>query len=116
MVNKTIVFKGNEYQLKYPTVGQLIDIRVMEQQLSKGMIKELITGTDADIDSYIYITTIAHVQILLPDLVKDMRVSFKDMDVMDFQELINLYSEQISPWLIEWRDKIKEKMKIRSER
>lgn len=115
MVTKIVTFKSNEYQLKYPTVGQLIDIRVLEQQLSKGMVKELLTGTDADIDSYIYITTIAHVQVLLPNLLKDMRVSLRDMDLLDFQDLIDLYSEQISPWLIDWRDKIKEKMKSKSE-
>jgi len=115
MVSKTVTFKGNDYQLKYPTVGQLIDIRVLEQQLSKGMIKELLTGTDADIDGYIYITTIAHIQILIPNLLKDMRVSLRDMDLLDFQDLIDLYSEQISPWLTDWRDKIKEKMKSKSE-
>lgn len=115
MVSKVIKFKGNEYQLKYPTVGQLIDIRVLEQQLSKGTIKELLTGIDADIDSYIYITTISHIQILLPELVKDLKVSLKEMDLLDFQDMVDLYSEQISPWLIEWRDKIKEKMKSKSE-
>ncbi len=115
MVNKIIKFKENEYQLKYPTVGQLIDIRVNEQLLSKGTVKELITGLNADMDSYIYITTISHIQILLPELVKDLKVPMRELDILDFQELVDLFSNEISPWLNEWQEKIKEKMKQKGE-
>jgi len=115
MINKTIKFKENEYQLKYPSVGQLIDIRVIEQQISKGTAKDLLTGLNADVDSYIYITTMAHIQVLLPELVKDLKVPMRDLDISDFQELIDLFSDEISPWLTEWRDKMKDKIKQKSE-
>ena len=115
MVSKVVKFKENEYQLKYPTVGQLIDIRVLEQQLSKGTAKDLIMGLNVDVDGYIYITSIAHVQVLLPDLVKDLKVPLLDMGILDFQDIVDLYSEEIAPWLTEWKDKIKERMKQKSE-
>lgn len=115
MTTKTIIFKENEYQLKYPTVGQLIDIRVLEQQLSKGTVRDLLTGLNADVDGYIYITTISHIQVLLPELVKDLKVPMKDMDLLDFQDFVELYTEQIAPWMVDWNEKIKEKMKPRGE-
>jgi hypothetical protein len=115
MINKSIKFKNNEYLLKYPTVGQLIDIRVSEQLLSKGTSKDLLMGLNADIDSYVYITTIAHIQVLLPELVKDLKVPLRDLDPLDFEELVNLFSNEISPWLTEWQEGIKEKMKQKSE-
>lgn len=115
MVSKVIKFKENEYQLSYPKVGQIIDIRVKEQQLSKGTVKDLIFGTTADIDGYVYITTIAHIEVLLPQLVKDLKVPMQDLGLVDFQDLVNLYSEEIYPWLTEWNKQIKEKISPKSE-
>jgi len=115
MVGKVVKFKENEYQLSYPTVGQLIDIRVKEQLLSKGTTKELLTGINADVDGYIYITTIAHIEVLLPNLIKDMKVPLLEMGLLDFQDMVDLYSDQIAPWLNDWKEQIKEKMKSRSE-
>lgn len=115
MITKTVKFKENEYQLKYPTVGQIIDIRVREQQLSRGTVKDLIFGTSADVDGYVYITTIAHIEVLLPQLVKDLKVPMQELSIVDFQGLVDLYSEEIYPWLTEWNKQIKEKINSKSE-
>lgn len=115
LVNKNIVFKDNNFSLSYPNVGQMIDIRVLEQQLSKGTIKELLMGTGEDIDAYIYIRTYSHIKVLLPELIDSLKVeTVFDLSVEDFQELVDLYSNEIQPWLSEWQKQIREKMKSKN--
>lgn len=115
MVNKVVKYKDREYELKYPRVGQFIDLRVREQQLSRGTSKDLVLGIGADIDSYIYITTVAHIEILLPELVKDLKAPILEMGVIDFQDLVDLYTNEIAPWLDEWKKKITERIQTKSE-
>lgn len=116
IVQKQLTFRGNSYLISYPTVGQFIDIRVIEQQLSKGTLKELLSGLGSSIDAFLYITTFAHIQILVPELIKDLRVkSLLDLQVEEFDELADLYSEHIAPWLQEWMDKMKEKVVSKSD-
>lgn len=116
IVQKQVSFKGNSYSISYPTVGQLIDIRVIEQQLSRGTLKDLVTSLGNSVDAYLYITTFAHIQVLTPDLIKDLRVnSLLDLQVEEFDELADFYSTEIAPWLQEWMDKMKEKVEKKSD-
>ena len=116
IVTKTILFKDHPYPIQYPTVGQFIDIRVLEQQLSRGNLKELVGGLGLDVDAYIYITTYSHISILLPDLIKDLKVdSPLELSMLDYQDLVEVFTEQIQPWFEEWQKQIKERMKKKSE-
>lgn len=111
MVNKTIKIQNNSYVLKYPTVGQFIDIKVLEQQLSKGTMKDFLTaGLYDDVDAYLAIKTVAHIQVLIPSINKDLKTeSLLDIQFDDFQELISIFNDEIFPWLEEWKKNFKKK-------
>lgn len=105
MIQKTIKIQDNSYSLKYPTVGQMIDIKVLENQLSKGTLKDcLVNGLYDDIDVYLAVKTIAHVSVLIPSLKKDLKVDdILNIQFDDFQELIEVFNTEIFPWLEEWK-------------
>jgi hypothetical protein len=111
MIEKTIKIKGNSYVLKYPTVGQTIDIKVMENQLAKGTLKDcLVNGLYDDIDAYLAIKTIAHVSVLIPALIKDLKVdNLLNIQFDDFQELVEVYNSEIFPWLEDWKKNFRKK-------
>lgn len=114
LVSKNIVFRDRNFILSYPTVGQLIDIRVLEKQLSRGTANDLLMGTGEDVDAFIYIRTFAHIKVLIPELVESLNVnSMLDLSVIDYQDLVDLYSNEIQPWLTEWQTQLKEKMTAR---
>lgn len=112
IVTKSVQIQGRTYTTSYPTVGQMIDIQVVEKQLSRGTAKDLlISGMGKDIDAYLYITTFAHMSVLFPTLKSDAKVkTLLDLSLEDFQELVDVYTDEIQPWLQEWEEKIKERL------
>ena len=112
VVTKSVQIQGRTYTTSYPTVGQMIDIQVVEKQLSRGTAKDLlISGMGKDIDAYLYITTFAHMSVLFPTLKSDAKVkTLLDLSLEDFQELVDVYMDEIQPWLQEWEEKIKERL------
>lgn len=112
VVTKSVQIQGRTYTTSYPTVGQMIDIQVVEKQLSRGTAKDLlISGMGKDIDAYLYIITFAHMSVLFPTLKGDAKVkTLLDLSLEDFQELVDVYTDEIQPWLQEWEEKIKERL------
>ena len=112
VVTKSVQIQGRTYTTSYPTVGQMIDIQVVEKQLSRGTAKDLlISGMGKDIDAYLYITTFAHMSVLFPTLKGDAKVkTLLDLSLEDFQELVDVCTDEIQPWLQEWEEKIKERL------
>lgn len=110
---KKIKVCGRTYDLKYPNVGNFIDIKVLETKLSQGSAMSLVNGTGEQLDAYFYITTYAHFQVLCPDLLKDLKVnSLLELSLLDFQELLNVYLQEIQPWIAEIQQAVKEKMTV----
>ena len=67
------------------------------------------------IDVYIYIRTFSHIKVLLPELIGDLKVdSLLDLSIDDYQELVDLYSNEIQPWLQSWQQSLREKMKAQN--
>lgn len=111
IVSKVIKFRDSEFILSYPTVGQLIDIEVTQQHLSKGTLKELLLGLDNSVETYLYILSYAYVSVLLPGILKNAKVnSLLELSIEDFQEIVDLYVDQIKPWLDENNKEIKERI------
>lgn len=109
-LTKTIVVGGNSYTTKFPKVGQIIDIKVLENQLSKGMSKELVTGLPEDLDVYIYISAYAHFTVLFPDLLKDLKVSnLLELDLRDYEELVKEFIK-VKEWINEVRESLHKKV------
>jgi len=107
---KTVKILDNTYECNYPTVGQIIDIKILENQLSQGRINSLImSGSVDDAMVAIDIKTIAHMQILFPDLIKDLKVNkLEDLRYDDFQAIIEEYTKVILPWLNDWKNSFNE--------
>lgn len=108
VLSKTIEVCGQSYTIKFPNVGQFIDIRVKENQLSQGSLRDLLLGVGNQIDAYLYITTFAHFVVLCPELIKDLKVdSLLDLSIVDFQELSNLFVKEIRPWISEVQESLR---------
>lgn len=108
---KRIQVCNRTYDLKYPNVGNFIDIKVLETKLSQGTAMSLVNGTGEQLDAFFYITTYAHFQVLCPELLKDLKVnSLLELSLDDFQELLNVYLNDIQPWISGIQKAVKEKM------
>lgn len=106
---------NNDYVVKYPTVGQFIDIKVQENIISKGQLTDLIfigTSMTQEADAAIAIKTLAFFLVCVPEMIKDLKVkSIRDLDMIDFLELRKVYIREIAPWLNEWQEKLQSIMK-----
>lgn len=112
ILQKQIEVKGNRYTITFPNVGQFIEIKVLEKKLSQGYSKELLMGLGEDIDAYLYVSSSAHIMVLMPDLIKDLKVNdLFELSLVDFEDLAKIYLEEIKPWL----DSVKEGLRKKSE-
>ena len=104
----TVTAGGRNYTVKYPNVGQLIDIATRESNLSRGAIKDLMFSGLADQqDAYVYIKVIAFVEVMLPKLIDDLKVeTLLELAPEDFQQLTQVYLKDILVWLNAWKEKM----------
>lgn len=116
VATKTITIQGQNYTLKYPNVGQYIDIKVLETKLAQGMVSQLVSATPAHLDAYLFITTYAHLSVLCPELMSTLKVnSLLDLSIDDFEELSEIYLKEIQPWLDSIKNEMKQGMKNAKE-
>ena len=101
---KTFKFKGEDYKVEVPTVGQYLDIENEKLINSDGHWTDLIRSqTVSALRSIQIIECISVLKVLCPDLFNNMKVtSYKDIDVMDFVELLSIYNNIINPWYSAW--------------
>lgn len=96
--------KTNSYTIKFPTVGQFLDIESRRMQLSNGSYSMLLrsalisSGTAMDM-----IDMAATLSVLCPDLIKDIKApSLMDLDPFDANELLTAYNTDIKSWIDKW--------------
>ena len=112
-MSKTITIKSgeieHEYTTDYPTVGQLIEIKRIEHQLSSGNLTAyLMSPLPTDNDTALDIKGIAHMTILFPKMLEDLMCkSLLDLRYDDYQKVQDIYIKEIFPWITDWRDKLK---------
>lgn len=101
--NKIVSIKGKEYTISFPNVGQYYDIEALKQSLGKGYYNALLGNhTKAASDALDMIDIEATVRVLMPDLIKDMKVSnFRELGIKDFMEIRRIYDKEIFPFLKE---------------
>lgn len=101
----------NTYDVKYPTIGQFIDLRVKENIISQGQLVDLmIAGVKLfeAADAALAVKVVAFFQVCVPELMKDLKVkNIRDLSVKDFLHLRKAYVKEVLPWLNEWQDKMK---------
>lgn len=101
---KKFTFKGEEYQVEVPTVGQYLDIETQKIVNSDGHWLDLIKSqTVSALRSIQIIECISILKVLCPSLFKNMKVlSYRDIDAIDFVELLSIYNNIINPWYANW--------------
>ena len=109
----TLEVKENKYELKFPTMGNFLDIESRRMALSNGTYSQLLRS--ALISSGIALDMIdmaATLSVLCPKLIKDLKAeSLLDLDIMDAQELENAYKKSVKPWVEGWLKIIREARK-----
>ena len=93
----------NTYIIKLPTVGQYSDIEATKQILGKGFYNGIVsTNTMASVNAADMIDVEAHLTVLCPEFIKDLKVkSFRDLGLADFKNIRDAYIEQFIPW---WKE------------
>lgn len=101
-----ISVKGHEYSVPFPTVGQFYRIEALKQSLSRGYYNSMVmspTGTAQQALDMIDIE--ATLTVLVPDLIKDLKVkNFDDLDVRDYKDIRDAYFESVAPFFKEVQD------------
>ena len=102
----TVTIQERQYIVKYPNVGQLIDISVRENGLTRGGTRDLMfSGLPEHQEAYLTIKVIAFMDIMLPNVVKDLKVdSLLELDPIDFKIINDVYYNEIYKWLNEWKE------------
>lgn len=90
----------NQYTIKMPTVGNFYDIEVNKQVLGKGFYSSVVkTNTVSAMHAADMIDIEAHLSVLCPDLLKDLKArSFKDLGLEDYNEIKKVYIKDFVPW------------------
>lgn len=110
-----IKIKGNEYEIKFPNNGQLIDIETMKQALSKGSMDSLLISRNAQSNLvYVTIEMISTFTILIPQLIEDLRVdNLLDLDPIETRELRRIYVEDYHAWYTKWMKDINDEIDVK---
>lgn len=102
MIKKTIVnVKGNDYEVQFPTVGQLQDIEAMKLALTNGRYADMaLGGLTTNIFALDSADAISYFSVLIPTLKSDLNVkSWRDLDAMTTKQLIKDYKKFMKDWL-----------------
>jgi hypothetical protein len=96
-----IKIKEQEYELKYPNIGGLIDIQIKKINYTKGSYSDLeylsnISGMFAKYS----VDMISSLEVFCPDIFKKLPVT--EWDLVDVKALLNVYLKEVLPWSIEW--------------
>ncbi len=104
----------NAYTIKTPSVGDFYDIEVNKQMLGKGFYSSIVqTGTVSAQHAADMIDIEAHLSILCPDLLKDLKAtSFRDLGLEDYNEVKTVYIKNFVPW---WKT-IQDMLKVEGEK
>lgn len=105
-MEKSIKIKFNdklEYIVKFPNVGQLLEIESMKMAYTNNSYGTLVQG---GLRSSSYALDMADCfstfQILIPELSKDLGVkSFTQLDAFEAKKIVSVYVKQFQPWMTE---------------
>lgn len=101
---KVFTFKNQEYTIEFPTVGEYMEIENQKLIQSNGQWINLIKNqTVSALRSIQIIECVSTLMVLCPKLFGNMKVtSYKEIDALDFVELLAIYNKEINPWYNAW--------------
>jgi len=99
-----LVIQDNTYQLKFPSVGQLLSIEEMKSNF--GLQSYNLTTSSGSI-AYTTGEMVATFTVLVPELKKDLNIdSYSNMNMIDSKVLLDAYVNQFLPWFQGWLKEI----------
>ena len=92
-------FKINDktFIINFPTNRQYIDIHNTKAILASQYAEFKFMGAESSY-AEVLVDTIAHLQILCPDLIKSLNRDLLDLDLQKRRELTVAYNSQFRPW------------------
>ena len=95
-----VVVGPNQYTIKRPNVGQIIDIEKMKLRLSGGQHTQMLYGDLQAQQAFAFTEMVATFTILLPDLQKHLLVgSLLELEQQQAGQLVQVYEKTVFPWL-----------------
>jgi len=96
--------KGNEYSIKVPTPGDMIDVERMKMALSSGYYNEMMrTSTISAQESLMVIDIQSHFSVQCPKLMEDLKCEdVRKLAAEDYRVLKIAYVKQFLPWWNLW--------------
>jgi len=93
----------NNYVVKFPTTGQIIDIEAMKVRLGNDFDVNYISGAYAKTAR----DMIATFSVLIPDMKKDLTVhSFSELNPIELKPFMEAYLKIYLPWFNEIMDEV----------
>lgn len=98
--NTTIKIKGKDYTIKFPNVGQFMDIESFKIAYTNGKYVDMaLSVLNIHILNLDIADAISYFAILIPDLKKDLKIeNWRDIDMVLAKELSEIYKSQFIPW------------------
>jgi hypothetical protein len=109
-----ILVKGNLYPIKFPNVGQFLDIEKYKVIYSGERYNGLISAvTGSAYKALDFIDMFANLQVLAPQLIKDIKAeNIFELDLFDANELLQAYKKQVEPWINSWQKLLSNPMQL----
>jgi hypothetical protein len=94
---------GKSFVVKFPNVGQLMDIETYKMGMTNNTYPELLrSGLNKSYVITELVDAVVHFMVLLPEVVKDFNVkNYNDLDPIIAKKLLKPWREEIKPWMDE---------------
>lgn len=102
LLQKNLIFKleGTSYEVKFPNVGQVIDMENMKMSLTNGGYVEMLrSGLKTSYFVIDLVDSVSFLYILVPSLREDLNVrDYNELDPFMAKKIVKVYKSQIKPW------------------
>lgn len=97
---KLIKFRENDYIVKFPNVGQLMDIENIKMSLTNGKYVEMaVSVLKIHIFQLDMIDAISYFSILCPEMKEHLQIkNWRELDASLAKEITSVYKKQFIPW------------------
>jgi len=94
------IFKGEKLIVKFPNVGQLLDMESMKLALTNNRYGSMsASGIKSMYLALDLVDAIVFIQVLCPKVKRMLELEdYTKMDPLDAKELIGFYKQQLLPW------------------
>jgi len=102
-----VKIQGNDYTIKFPNIGQIVDIETNKTFYSKGQHSNLVrSGLVASRLALDLVEMASTFIVVIPDLEKNLMgvTTLFQLDAVAGMDLVKIYREEFMPWYAKWID------------